>query len=289
MNNAATLSMVVEDTKRAPLDQMVGIAQVVFITEWFVQWVKTTPAPWANAHAARPLPDSSWPLLGLEGVGKANAQDGVNVLVTRWETTHSLLPEDEHRVREYLSRQFVTYRQGYNFKEILLEANGEVARRRALNTGFRVRNDYAAFFHDNPTSVPQDKRPCLLGLTREEALADEGSFASHVFAYTPPRFFFKPHEQDLLLRALMGATDEEIAPLLEVTPSALKKRWLGIFARVAEVDPGLLPDAAPGGGRGAEKRTTLLRYLRDHREELRPIQSSPERKEAGRRQHRVNA
>jgi len=92
-----------------------------------------------------------------------------------------------------------------------------------------------------------------------------------LFHTAPPRLGLWPGEQTLLARALDGQTDEEAAFGLGLSLSSVKKRWNGIYARVAAADPTLLPVWAPDGvWRGVEKRRHLLQYLRGHPEELRP-------------------
>ena len=270
MRNPITLTMVVEDKERRPGECIVGIAQAVFVTSQFVHWAKTDMVPWVNAHITRPLPDGSWPLLNPEEVREANSGNGLNVLLTRWGIAHSLSHEEGLRVRAYMNRNSLSFHRGYNLREILVEAIGEDAQQLALNVGFHLRNDYAMFYRDHP-SPPPDKRPILMGVTREEALAKEGSFVSYMFTYTPPRFFFKSHEQDMLNWALLGASDKEIADRQGITLEAVKGQWRSIHRRVAEINPNLLPITPEDGVRGTEKRTTLLRYLREHPEELRPI------------------
>ena len=62
--------------------------------------------------------------------------------------------------------------------------------------------------------------------------------------------------------------------------SAVKNWWRDIYGRVADADPGLLPPGNAEGARGPEKRRRLLRYLREHPEELRPY-TMPRRKGGG--------
>ena len=102
----------------------------------------------------------------------------------------------------------------------------------------------------------------------------EGSLVSQAFIYTAPCFYFKPHEQELLCHALIGYSDDELADPLGVSLAAVRKRWAAIYERVAAIDPDLLPSAGDGT-RGAEKRRDLLAYLRDHPEELRPVEPPP--------------
>jgi hypothetical protein len=77
----------------------------------------------------------------------------------------------------------------------------------------------------------------------------------------------------LLLTALHGGTDEELADELGISLSAVKKSWQLIYERVSGCDPELVPDAHLDEGnseRGKTKKQRLLAYLREHMEELRP-------------------
>ena len=272
MANPTTVSMLVEDQQRIPTRRLVGFGQIVFVTDAFVRWARTDMGPWLNARVTRRPPDGSWPILDIKALRRANSGDGVNGLIARWLTAHFLSSEEELRVRSYISRHPFPPHRGYRYKEVLVEAIGEDSIRRAINAGFRVRNDYGAFYQENPLLPPPAERPCVLSITRAEAVADEGTLIDQLFAYTPPCVFFKAHEQELLNLALAGASDEQIAGALCVSTEAIKARWLTIFARVADKYPTLFPAPRTGSGRGAEKRTRLLCYLRDHLEELRPVE-----------------
>ena len=100
-----------------------------------------------------------------------------------------------------------------------------------------------------------------------------------IFAYKPPRFYFKPTEQELLLHALIGETDEELAQILCLSPNTLKKRWQSIYARVEAVAPEIFGVTAIRGTearRGTEKRRNVMEYIRHHLEEVRPVESPAE-------------
>jgi DNA-binding NarL/FixJ family response regulator len=80
-------------------------------------------------------------------------------------------------------------------------------------------------------------------------------------------------EQDMLLHALLGLADIEIAGELGVSEEAIRKRWRRVLERAAGVSQlGLRPASTSGEaqGRGPEKRTKVLQYLATHLEELRP-------------------
>jgi DNA-binding CsgD family transcriptional regulator len=145
-----------------------------------------------------------------------------------------------------------------------------------LDAGAHVRRDYSGYFQKHRVRIPENsQRPQLVGLTKEEAFANPGTHLSSFFIYIPPRFNFNPSEQMLLNHSLMGETSEELARSLSISTWTVKKRWQAIYQRVADVDRELLlPPVANSlhvTSRGAERRRRLLRYLRQHLEELRPL------------------
>jgi DNA-binding CsgD family transcriptional regulator len=193
----------------------------------------------------------------------------------------SLSSERVFAVREKVAEAFRLAHQGYNLKEVMCGPIGEETLRWALDAGFRLRRDYSDFYHATNLQVPEmAKRPWLVGLTKEEALADYGSRASGLFVFTAPRFRFSSCEQAVLRCSLSGETDEEMAADLCVSPWTVKKRWQSIYERVSSIDWGLLPSSIreiASESRGMERRRHLLAYLRQHPEELRPAERSPER------------
>jgi hypothetical protein len=116
--------------------------------------------------------------------------------------------------------------------------------------------------------------PCIIGLKRENARTRLGSFAFFRFIYRAPQCGFNRSEQRLLLSALDGGTDEELADRLQISVSAVKKKWHSIYDRVGTRLPQLLPhseaDVEPSE-RGKAKKQRLLAYVHDHPEELRPV------------------
>lgn len=94
-----------------------------------------------------------------------------------------------------------------------------------------------------------------------------------LFTYRTPRCGFSRSEQQLLLSALNGATDEELSIRLGVSVATVKKTWLSIYGRAGATLPKSIADqyaVESSVQRGKEKKRRLLAYLRDHPEELRP-------------------
>ena len=281
LGNPATLSMVVEHLDRPESDRLVGFAQTLFVSDALVRRLRSGVCPYANQHASRPLPGGAWPLLSPHELRKANRAEGVNALVTHWAwRENGVTPGDQRIIREYVDEAYGLFYRGYRFKEVLISAGEEWACQSLIHAGFGMVDDYEAWFREHPPLPPPERRPYLLGLTRAEALANEGSHASRIFAYCTPRLRLGPAHQELLFHALLGRTDEEISLLADISLAAVRKRWGAVFPRIGKAIPSLLPGIGgePGGPdrrRGPEKRRAVLEYVREHLEELRPTLLRP--------------
>jgi hypothetical protein len=116
--------------------------------------------------------------------------------------------------------------------------------------------------------------PSIIGGDRESANQAFGSWFSALFSPYKAHIYFRPAEQRLLLAALEGLTDEELAVELGISLSAVKKTWLMIHERTRCAWRQTLPqtrDDDANRRRGKERKQHLLSYLRGHMEELRPI------------------
>jgi DNA-binding NarL/FixJ family response regulator len=79
-------------------------------------------------------------------------------------------------------------------------------------------------------------------------------------------------DKELLVAALKGATDRELADDLNLTKEAVKRRWKVLFDRLEAVKPEIFGASVSNNGkRGPQKRHRILAYVRDHPEELRPF------------------
>ena len=275
-SNSTTLTLVIDDSLAPEETRLVGCGQVVFVSDAFARHAREQAIPWVNLQAANPLPDGSWPNLDADQARSANSGDGLNALITRWDSAELLPLNDGLRVRELMMRIFNTYSRGYNYKEVLFQVIGHDALLKSLNMGFRLRCDYVEFYLCNPPAPPPDKHPYLLGLHRSEVAAAEGSIAGYLFVYTPPRFYFSPGEQHLLAQALDGKSDQEVTEIMGCSLAGVKAIWQRVFTRVQNTDPEFLPESR-SSTRGLEKRRLLLPYLHIHPEELRPIKVPSEK------------
>lgn len=265
--------MVLEDLTRVPGDRLAAFGMSVFVSPDFMAEARRGETPGLAALVARRALAGASPVLGPDSVRRANSGPGLNLIVLHYaEVVPDPTLERLQGVRDKQVETFFYVHGGYRYAEMMVEHRPERLRQFALEGGFRIRSEYGAYYRTH--ARPPGECPTLLGITREETLPHPGLHVARLFLYTPPRFYFKPREQALLWQALRDQTDEEAAAALDITVAAVKKRWVGIYDRVAEIAPRVfpnLPEATPAR-RGQEKRRHLLRYLSLHPEELRPVE-----------------
>jgi len=283
---------VIED-RSAPLGQrIVWFCSKVYLTDTYAHSLIRGELP--------PLPSRQifdlWrckqplPLLSQAEIRRINSVpaygEGVTLLVLHYGAPSALFYSDRWlEVAGNLIAFTEYFTGGYRTRELLEEFYEEYTWSMAQGAGFTLRTDYAG----DPGCQGQTHlgpQPRLYGVNATEANALPGTLASAIFRYQPPRFFFKLSEQELLLSALLGDTDEETSAHLNVAYVTIKKRWQGIYERVEQVMPEIFtvsdlktpkpvettqPVALPMMRRGPEKRRYLLTYLRHHFEELRPV------------------
>jgi hypothetical protein len=268
----------VEDRARPVSSRIVSFNTIVFVTDKFCSEARSTLPPYLSVQLTRHYRSRQSPVLNREQVARANAGAGLNVVMCFGGQAHDgILPEQFLAVHEKQTEASHLGLGGYRIKEFLAAPIGHFALQWMVDAGARLRCDYSHYFqtNDHREPEPSQRRPYLVGLTKEEAFAHPGSYLASIFIYTEPRFYFSRSQRTLLEHALMGETCEALATSLSLSPWTVKKRWRAIYDRVADVDRDLLPPSiaygAHASSRGTERRRQLLNYLRQHFEELRPF------------------
>lgn len=266
--------VVLEDGDRAPDSRRIAFGNSVFIGEAFAEEAKTSLAPPLGAQVVRWWGEGRSPILSRNALRAANSGPGLTLLILHIGWMPWLSAEEVRWAKGKLLEALLFFYSGYRLQEVLQEIYSEEERQRGLAIGAHVKNDYAAFYGAHPEALPPSEcRPYLIGGSREETR--DGSYLSPLFFYTPPQFFFKIGEQEVLHLALLDQADEAVADSLSVSPSTVQKRWRAIYERVSAVEPSFFPSegALASHTRGAAKRRHLLGYLRSHPEELRPVRA----------------
>lgn len=276
LRREALLSAVIEDLDASEGRRVVGFGVSVFLADEFVREAKTPPLFWIGPELVRRVSGNASPILDSTAIGRANSTDGLTVFM--WEV-HVRPAVEAHffSVAMELTQTFFDYHAGFQIKEVISQQPFGRMLNGAMQVGGRAwepeRGRYLPIA--DAAAIDPLGSPFVLGLTREIAREQPGSWLSSLFDYVPPRLHFTRSEQRLLCAALCGRTDEDIAGTLGVSLSAVKKGWQSIYARIGVRMPDLLPDdsyePSAGAGRGSEKKRRVLSYLQDHPEELRPV------------------
>ncbi len=258
-------------------DTIVGIGFAVFVREEFMREIKTPPLRWVGPELARRATGRDSPVLTDDEVRNANSGPGLSELV--WEGTGT--PEFARTMDFYhhMVGAYVEEHRGFLLKEMITAQAESVERLLWVVEAGGLYWNPAHQRYETTSSEPPEifaERPHLVGITRELESVRPGSWISTLFNYSPPRFGFSRGEQQLLLAALKSfhGTDQELAGALRLSVATIKKMWVSIYRRMADSEPELIPDSAltesGASERGREKRRSVLAYVREHPEELRP-------------------
>src|SRR5258707_2874484 len=265
-------AVVFEDVKNSQV-RRVGAGVSIFVSDDFLAELKIPPFFWVGPELIRRVIRGNSPLLSNKEMRQANANGGLNLLA--WIAALDVEHFGSVDANPAMFSAFVSEHRGFLLKEIVGQGVSLEALEGAIRSGGLFFSPVDGRYVES-LDKPLDEvfaAPYLIGLTRELAMARVGTWIGSLFVYQPPQFGFRPSEQRLLLAAPQGGTDENLAAVLGISLSAVKKTWRAIYGRVTAKSRGLIPDQVPEeltSERGKEKKQRLLVYVREHPEELRP-------------------
>lgn len=246
-----------------------------FVDDTFLSDYLTAPKPYLASRLYEGVRAQRSVLLHPRDVREANTTGTLNFIILHFSVARAFGPEAGHAAAGAAQAGFRLAHGGYRIRRVLQEAHGLHEAAMIGSAGLRVKSDYSEYFAAAGNSTPpEDERPVLMGLYRDDPESRLlGTAAASMFEYSEPRFYFSSGEQRVLARAVLDESDEEIACELGLSTSAVKKAWRRAYERVDAIEPGLLAGDGSGAesARGKEKRRNLVRYLRYHLYELRPI------------------
>ncbi|HEX4783195.1 MAG TPA: hypothetical protein VH350_02570 [Candidatus Sulfotelmatobacter sp.] len=184
--------------------------------------------------------------------------------------------------------RFIEQVRGYQLKEFLAQSPVEEETLAMVSAGCTLATGGEERTSVDPNVLKEIiEQPYVIYLRREKALLSHGSWAGSMFMYEHPRVGFANSQQKLLIAALRGGTDEDLAEELDVSLSAVKKAWQSIYAKTEAAGVQSSNDHE-WAERGKERKRTLLNYVRAHPEELRPVDRKlmPSRVEQSSREQR---
>lgn len=253
-------SAVIESSPPIQGHRLIGLGAAVLVNSQFADAEVSNPQPDITSRIMASLHSARSALATWNEVAQANAHDGVNVVIVYVAWRDDILsPADRHAVEVSCPVSFADALAGFRIHRILVETTSKPV------TDFHRRSvEYRII-----AEFPDIERAIHL-MTKESATVLPGSIGNIIFRFHEPILRLRDSDQQLLLAALKGATDTELALQLGMSSSAIKARWRSAFARIEEAMPDLIGDAEDRDGRGSQKRHRVLAYMRTHMEELRP-------------------
>ncbi len=253
---------VIEDLRRPAGSRIVGLGMAIALDERWRALMTDAPPPYAPALIYEALLDGTFQPPGDKELARLNGLGEVSFLVLHYEQT--LKDLDNPDTLEQLHVGMSLFKQahaGYRLQHLYQEGLDDQGAY-LQSMGFRARTDRAT-----------QGLPDLYGLSREEAMRLlPGTPVRDAFQFTPPRMGFSPSERRMLRLSVTQLTDEQVGDELGISAHGIKKLWRSVHQRAMDTMPQLFDDAgtSDGGTRGPERRRTLLQYLRQHPEEMRP-------------------
>lgn len=205
-------------------------------------------------------------LLGETEIARDNATGGVNIVVLANGWKHGD-PTRRQNAGMKLAEGFSNTHLGLNARTLTCEWFGD----------FALPPEFIGFEVVQPKAACEGlaRAPILLRASRENMEIKNFALGQLFFGSKRPRFYLNAKARRVLVLALDGLSDNEIADELGISPDGLKKRWLHIFETVRSREPsffGSRGEPKQDGKRGEELRATLLTYVRRNREELHPCE-----------------
>jgi hypothetical protein len=260
LGQRASTMTVVEANPSIGAHRIIGFGASVFVSPSFADAELAHPRPDVNSRVIARIQRHEPVLASRSEIAWANAENGndITILCGVWRE-EILSPAERQEVKILLATSFTELHAGYRLRRILCETVDE------LGTEFVERSVVY-----QPVARFRQCERSLYWMTRDSAKAVPGSLGNVLFSYREPVLQLRDSEQEILVAALRGATDRELATELNVTFAALKARWRSTFERIAKVIPDLVGPAGEHDSRGSQKRHRVLAYVRSHPEELRP-------------------
>jgi DNA-binding CsgD family transcriptional regulator len=251
----------------------------VFVTDECAARYHKLQHPAIEIRMAEEFDAGGHPFLTLPEISRANAAAGLNLVVTQYGFIAPASDDglgDQLRYATYES--FRKHHAGLHFRSFTNEVFDRSSREMGAGWGFRIGRYTQEQLQ--AAGIPSDRAPCVWMATRKDALGNPGAvFPNMLFStFAPPRFGLSLRQQELLKLALEEHTDEWIAEALGASIATIKKQLRSVYDKVRdaniEASPSLRLGESTNGVRGAEIRRYLLKYLREHPEELHPYNAA---------------
>jgi hypothetical protein len=252
--------------------EIVGFGLAVFVNSTFADATLANPQPGLNASIIESIDAGKSVIPAYRYLQTANASATLDhVVMYSCEKQDSLNSNELGLVRNQLARAYLDSFVGYWLRRMLYEIVDDDEFEKIK--GYRGIRIIRRLSTPKLPGIPPlwTGNRALCEATAESFSHDPASLAARPFIERAlPILDFSPSQKRLLVAALRGAENAELAHSLCRTPAAIKRTWTGIFEQCVQHHPALLP-ATDGSMRGQQKRHKVMAYIREHPEEIRPF------------------
>lgn len=268
MQTHAFNSTVIQDTLHGR-EQIIAFGASVFCQPEFMDEELRSPRPFLNSRILHKVYTGRTAIVSdaqMLATGASTAMD--LFLLSGCFRQHGPSVAQLREAQMLLPLSLAELHKGYPIRKVFTESISAEQDHFIEISGFWERN----------ASFPEASR-ALWSMTEATVFRTSGAVCSPLFQYKAPLLGLRTGERQLLAAAVHGATDQELAADLHLSAETVKKRWTGIFERVALTRPVLLGEAReldPSPKRGTQKRHRVLAYVRTHPEEVRPFRWYPQ-------------
>jgi hypothetical protein len=270
-NNADARAAYLVERVTPERTEIVGFGMAVFVTSSFADALHASPQPGLNASIVESVDAGKSVIPSYRYLQAANASATLDhVVMYSCEKPNRLNPDELGLVRNLLARAYMESFVGYRLRRMLYEiVSADEFEKIKGYRGIRIVKRLTTPARGTPAVYKGDRALCEA--TAESFSNDPASVAARPFIErSTPIFNFSPSQKRLLVAALRGAENAELASCLCRTPAAIKRTWSGIFEKCLQHSPALLP-TTKGSLRGQQKRHKVMAYIREHPEETRPF------------------
>jgi hypothetical protein len=205
----------------------------------------------------------------------ANLGDGIDhALIALAVSPMDLANPDFNVVFNELYTNYLQNVRGYNIRTVFAEVD-VMLKDFMIAAGLTPQKQFAdARTQSNTLVFPSNtsSERWFMAASRAASHLQHAMSAAVIMSYVKPALRLTPTEQRLLLHAIDGLNDVEVAAALGISRDAVKSTWKTVYSHVEDVMPVLFADHNGGNAnsRGAEKRRRVVSHVRDNLQELRP-------------------
>lgn len=199
-------------------------------------------------------------------IADGNAREELCGCVIAFSIVNSIHEAEIPIIKSHLMDLVVEAFSGYLLQEIYIEVHTEELIDNLFRAGFCVANDYSSWWEEHLNE--REVCPKLMSVDKHTARLAKDFHVLRMFVADPPKLALTDVHRETLYWALQDRTNEEICEELDLNNDALVARWRSIYLKCSRILPG--DPVQSFRKRGDEKRRKVIRYVREHPEELRP-------------------